>query len=247
MEKNVYEEMYWCEETYWWFVAKRKIILHLLNEVLPMHMDRKSVRVCDIGCGCGATAKALSREYHVCGFDASDDAIRFCKDRGVAVNKGELPDLIPFSENTFDVVLLLDVLEHIDNDVAAVKSAVSLLKAGGIMICTVPAYQLLWSAHDEVHHHRRRYSRRDFCRLLDLPRVKMIKCGYYCSLLFPLALIERILSKIIAAKTPRSDVPPIPKLVNAVLGKVFAFERFLLLRTSFPYGLSLIGVLQKET
>lgn len=121
MEKNLYDEMFRVEQTHWWFVAKRKIILYLLEKSLPSagHLQ-EDVHVCDLGCGCGcgcgATLVALKKIYKVTGMDSSSDAISYCKERGLNIQKGEIPSNVPYKENYYDAVLMLDVLEHVDND-----------------------------------------------------------------------------------------------------------------------------------
>ena len=246
MEQIVYEEMFSVEETHWWFVSKRKIILYLLEKMLPqMHVKREDCQVADLGCGCGATLKSLSRKYNVFGMDSSDYAVRFCREKRLEIQKGELPHDVPYEENKLDVILMLDVIEHITDDAEAMKKAFLLLKPGGILICTAPAYQWLWSMHDETHHHKRRYNKKDFSRLFRLPDGVMIVCSYYNTFLFPLALIDRLTYKLLNGKRRKTGVSSLPKILNTIFEKIFSFERFFLLKVRFPFGLSLIGVLQK--
>jgi SAM-dependent methyltransferase len=245
MERSVYEEMFRIEEIYWWFVAKRKIIIHLIKKTLPKtNFNQNKIDICDLGCGCGATLKALGQKYNVWGMDSSDNAVTFCKERGLEIQKGELPFNVPYEESRFDVILMLDVLEHIADDVNTVKKAISLLKPEGIIICTVPAYQWLWSVHDEIHHHKRRYSKKSFSVLFRLPDVVMLRCNYYNILLFPIAMFDRLKSKFSKKK---KSVRYNPRIVNTIFEKIFALERYLILRIPLPFGLSLIGVVQRKS
>jgi SAM-dependent methyltransferase len=248
MEQFVYEEMFSVEETHWWFVSKRKIVMYLIQKMLPrINVKREDCQIADLGCGCGATLKILSQEYHVSGMDSSNHAIEFCRQKGLEIQKGELPYDVPYHENKLDVVLLLDVIEHIEEDAETIKKAFSLLKPGGILICTAPAYQWLWSMHDETHHHKKRYNKKDFRRLFSLPSGVTIVCNYYNTFLFSLALIDRLTYKFLDGKRRKTGVSYLPKILNTLFEKIFSLERFFLLRVRFPFGLSLIGVLQKAT
>ncbi len=247
MDRTVYEEMFTIEETHWWFISKRNIVLYLIEKLLPKtKTNQEDYEIADIGCGCGATLNALSRRYHVFGMDSSDHAVKFCSEKGLSIQKGELPYDTPCEKNRLDAVLLLDVIEHITNDREAVKEAFALLKSGGILICTVPAYQWLWSMHDEMHHHKRRYSKKDFRRLLELSDAEPIVCGHYNAFLFPLALLERITSKFLRRKQPKAIIPQFPRTLNSILEKIFSLERFILQKVPLPFGLSLIGVIRKR-
>ena len=239
--------MFTIEETHWWFISKRNIILYLIEKLLPKtNANREDCQIADLGCGCGATLKALSRKYRVFGMDSSDHAVKFCSEKGLSIQRGELPHDIPYEKNKLDAVLLLDVIEHVTNDREAVKEAFSLLKSGGILICTAPAYQWLWSMHDEMHHHKRRYSKKDFCRLFELSDAESIVCGHYNAFLFPLALLERLTSKFLRRKRPRRTIHQFPGALNSILEKIFSLERFILQKVPLPFGLSLIGVVRKR-
>ena len=99
MDKLIYEEMFRIEETHWWFVARRKIITHLIEKMIPkLNHSKEKILICDLGCGCGAMLKVLSQKYNVYGMEASDDAIKFCRERGLNIQKGELPYDVPYEE-----------------------------------------------------------------------------------------------------------------------------------------------------
>jgi 2-polyprenyl-3-methyl-5-hydroxy-6-metoxy-1,4-benzoquinol methylase len=247
MDKLIYEEMFRIEETHWWFVARRKIITHLIEKMIPkLNHSKEKILICDLGCGCGATLKVLSQKYNVYGMEASDDAIKFCRERGLNIQKGELPHDVPYEENRFSVVLILDVLEHIADEDKAVKKAVSLLRPGGIVICTVPAYQWLWTRHDEIHHHKRRYTKKRISELFNTSsKILPVILTYYNTLLFPLALVERITSKIMNKKQNRPQISYPNKILNMIFEKIFGVERFLIPKITFPFGLSIIGIFQK--
>jgi len=177
--------------------------------------------------------------------DGSEQAVAFCAQRGVSAQIGELPDKIPLAKETFDAVLLLDVLEHLDDDRAALQTAAGLLKPGGIIVATVPAYQWLWSPRDEFHHHRRRYSRADFRGLLTLPQLRVEVLSHYNMWLFPPAAAVRLARRFLPREKSQADlhVPPAP--INLALHRIFGSERVLLGRVPLPFGLSLLAVARK--
>ncbi|MBI5894043.1 MAG: class I SAM-dependent methyltransferase [Deltaproteobacteria bacterium] len=249
MERLLYDEMFRIEESHWWFAARRKIIMHIIENILHnIKSEHQEITICDLGCGCGATLRALSKKYNVLGMDSSDDAIRFCRERGLIIQKGSLPYNIPYEENQFDVVLLLDVLEHIEEDEKALQKAVSLLKPTGIIIVTVPAYQWLWSPHDVFHHHKRRYDKKRLLKMfMSFPDMTPILLSYFNTLLFPLALIERTFSRFLKKKQETYLLPQPNRVINIIFEKIFALERLLIPRMNLPVGLSIIAIFQKGT
>jgi hypothetical protein len=132
------------------------------------------------------------------------------------------------------------VIEHIEEDDAALASIAAKLKPGGTFVMTVPAHQWMWSAHDVVNHHKRRYSKRALKRLVDASPLQLERIGYFNSLLFPLAVAERAASKLRGKGDADVKLPPAP--LNFALEKVFAAERYLVGRLPLPPGLSLFAV-----
>lgn len=240
MEAELYQQMFEQEQRHWWFRAKRRVVLSLLQRLVPAEGGRP--RVADIGCGCGATLLELGLHYDAVGIDGSPLAVEFSKRRGVTVVEGLLPDGIPFPPGTFDAVLMLDVLEHLDAPAAAARAAANLLKPGGIFLATVPAYQWLFSAHDQVHHHKRRYRRGELVTTLEDAGVTPIFSSYMNCSLFPLAAVARMLDRLrhnSSAKTLGLNIPPAP--VNWLFENLFAGEQHLLGRVRLPFGLSVIA------
>jgi SAM-dependent methyltransferase len=132
------------------------------------------------------------------------------------------------------------VIEHIDDDQAAIASIAKLLKPGGRFIMTVPAHQWMWSAHDVVNHHKRRYSKRRLKKLIEASPLKLERVGYFNSLLFPVAVAERLSSKLRGKEDVDLKLPP--AALNAALEESFAAERHLIARLPLPPGLSLFAV-----
>jgi 2-polyprenyl-3-methyl-5-hydroxy-6-metoxy-1,4-benzoquinol methylase len=267
MRDELYGEMFLMEQSHWWFQAKHKIVRELLGRYLGKEGgSRQSAagseekasalpatgnespaarpRIADLGCGCGMMLYQLKDEYEVTGLDGSEQAVAFSAQRGIRVHKGFLPSDVPLPRGQFDAVLMLDVLEHLEHDVESARVAAELLRPGGILICTVPAYQWLWSKRDEHHQHFRRYSAAQFRRLFEQPDLELELFSHLNTWLFPVAAAARLTAKVRNAHdTTDLHVPPAP--LNAALRELFASERHLLGRLPLPFGLSLAAVARK--
>jgi len=242
MREELYGEIFAAEQEHWWFVGRQRIVLHLLEHYLPRNSGTPC-KVADLGCGCGMMLLRLSEKYEPVGVDGSRHAIEFALRRGVTAKLGALPEDVPLSRESYDAVLMLDVLEHLKYDRASVEVAASLLKAGGILICTVPAHMWLWTKFDEDHHHFRRYSRRQFRSLFAAPSIRLELLSHLNAIMFAPAAMWRILAtKVFERDRARYlKLPPF----NSVLSSMFAFERRLLGKVPMPLGLSFIAVARK--
>ncbi len=159
---------------------------------------------------------------------------------GHEVADSALPELPGVPDRTYHLIALLDVLEHVDGDEAALRSIATKLAPGGSILVTVPAYQWMWSAHDEAHHHKRRYSRRGLRSVAEAAGLKVDRIGYFNSLLFPLAAAVRLAGKAVGKKESDDKVPPAP--LNRLFQSVFGLERHLVGRVPLPAGVSLFGI-----
>jgi SAM-dependent methyltransferase len=241
VEKKLYDEMYELEDRHWWFVSRQRIILDLLTRQLKLSAH---ARILDVGCGTGAVLADLSKRYEAYGTDTSELAVEYCRKRGLAnVYRCELEGF-PLEQLRFDLVTLLDVIEHVDDDVRMLRGASDRLAPGGRILVTVPAYQFLWGPHDVANHHKRRYTRDSLKRTMQSSGLTIEKISYMNFLLFPVALVQRLL----VARRPgdNGNMLHMPaKPLNTVLTFVFAFERQLLRMMSLPYGLSLLAIARK--
>ena len=238
MERVVYQEMAELDDRHWWYRARRQIIADLIRREaqLPAKAD-----ILEIGCGTGHNLAMLSSFGHVEGLELDDEARALSEKRlGRKVMSSPLPELAGVAERHYDMIGAFDVIEHIDDDRAALGSIATKLKAGGTFVMTVPAHQWMWSAHDVVNHHKRRYSRRSLRELIKGSPLQLKKIGYFNSLLFPLALAERAASKVRGKEDASVKLPPAP--LNIALETVFAAERYLVGRFPLPIGLSLFAV-----
>ena len=238
MERVVYQQMAELDDRHWWYRARRKIIAELIRR--EAHLP-DNAQILEIGCGTGHNLAMLSGFGHVEGLELDDEARALSEKRlGREVMSSPLPELAGVPDRHYDLIGAFDVIEHIDDDRAALASIATKLKSGGTFMMTVPAHQWMWSAHDAVNHHKRRYSRRSLKALIDGSPLELKRVGYFNSLLFPLALAERAASKLRGRK--EADVTLPPALLNNALEKVFAAERHLVGRLPLPPGLSLFAV-----
>lgn len=246
MEPSLYDEMFEVEEKHWWFSARRRIILYMLKLLSRRYGSfLGDIKVCDIGCGTGGTLKELQKSFDAVGMESDEAALKLCRARGVRAFKGELPGDIPFSRESFDFVLMLDVLEHLNDDQAAIREVVNLLKPGGIIICTVPAYQWLWTKHDEIFHHKRRYNKKILSGLFERLQLETVRLTYFNFFIFPVALSARaILGSLNVDLSMERKTPHF--IVNILFEKIFGTERFIIPYINFPFGLSLICVARRR-
>jgi 2-polyprenyl-3-methyl-5-hydroxy-6-metoxy-1,4-benzoquinol methylase len=242
MEDFLYLNSYEVEKKHWWFVARQRIIQDILQSRLKLPSRSK---VLDVGCGTGAILEMLATEFDAHGIDQSPLAIEFCKKRGLKNLHQCALEAFPQDTVDFDLVTFLDVIEHIDDDLAVLRLAHEILKPGGFALITVPAYKFLWSEHDEANHHKRRYGRAQLRGLLRSAGFTVKMISYYNTILFPLALFARLASKALKLSTRKAlDIPPRP--LNSILTWIFSFEKFFLRVAVFPFGLSIIALACKS-
>jgi len=244
MDSQLIEQMHAIGEHHWWFQARQQIILALLRRY---ERRQGPLTACDLGCGTGQMLKALAAQAFItCGMDPAPEAVEFARRRGAGdIRQGHLPDQIPFAGRHFDLVLLLDVLEHIVDDAAALARAAELVGRDGLLICTVPAGKFLWSARDARHGHQRRYNRAGLQRLFANRGLRIEKLSYFNTLLFPIAVAHRLLARLGGFDAAATDLAVPPRLVNQLLATLFATEKHLLSHANLPCGLSLLCLARK--
>jgi SAM-dependent methyltransferase len=241
VEEAFYRTVYEIEKTHWWCVARQRIVEDVIDRRIKLPAG---ARVLDIGCGTGAVLEALSARFEAYGTDTSQLAIELCGQRGLTNAFCCTLETFPRKELQFDLVILLDVVEHIDDDLAILRQAQRHLKAGGWAIVTVPAYQFLWGPHDVVNHHKRRYTRTGLQRVLQAAGFDLPMLSYFNTILFPAALAAWAAEKLVGVKAdPRPRVPPAP--LNALFTTAFSMEKYLLRGFALPYGLSLIALARR--
>ena len=243
MEAAAYQSLRDLQDRHWWFVGRRRIAASLIKRFVALPAQ---ARVLEAGCGYGGNLAMLGKLGEVHAFEFDDTArVHAAVLSGRAIGYGKLPDDIGFESDRFDLIALLDVLEHIDDDVNSLKALGNRLTPGGCLLLTVPAVPWLWSDHDVLHQHKRRYTKALLRQRLREAGLEPVRIGYFNSLLFPLALIQRLVSRLSGGGTSDHAVPPEP--VNAMLTWIFTLERNMVGRISFPIGLSLFAVARKRS
>ena len=238
MERIVYDTMAELDDRHWWYLARREVIAALIRR---RAQPPKGARLLEIGCGTGHNLAMLGEFGHVDALELDAAARAIAEKRlGRPVMGSPLPELGGVPERHYDFVGAFDVIEHIADDAAALASIAKRLKPGGTLVITVPAHQWMWSAHDKVNHHQRRYSKRTLARLFKQSPLKLDAIGYFNSLLFPLAVAQRLASRVSGSEDSDLSMPPAP--VNYLLERTFAAERLLIGRVPLPPGLSLFAV-----
>ena len=239
MDRSAYASMSAQEQDHWWFVARRTIIDSLVRNHVPLPSD---ARILEAGCGTGGNLAMLAQYGALDAMEYDADARALATARGLCrVEAGALPGAIGFEDARYNMIALLDVVEHIDEDEASLQALGTRLAPDGRILLTVPAAPWLWSDHDVLHHHKRRYTHEGLLEVIRAAGLKVEVSGYFNSLLFPIAVAQRVAHQLLRRNTPL-DARPSP-FVNAALQRVFASERHLIGRVPFPMGLSLYAIL----
>jgi len=238
MDAIAYRSLRELQDNHWWFVGRRRIITQLIHRFVQ---PRPRASILEAGCGYGGNLPMLGQFGDLDAFEFDDDARAHASELAMRpVAYGFLPDRVGFEDKRFDLIAMLDVLEHIEDDSNSLGALRERLASRGAILLTVPALPWLWSEHDELHHHKRRYTKASLERVLREAGFKPLSIGYFNSFLFPIALVQRMVSRITNGRH-RADTMP-PKVLNAILTNIFAFERYLIGRVRFPIGLSLYAV-----
>jgi SAM-dependent methyltransferase len=238
MERVIYDRMAELDELHWWYRARREVLAALIERTIKLP---KKARILEVGCGTGHNIQMLERFGNVDGIEIDPEARAFAEKRlGRKIATAPLPEMPGIKRGHYDLVAALDVVEHIDDDHAAIAGLASCIKPGGKLLVTVPAHQWMWSAHDELNHHKRRYSKRGLRQLIEASPLQLDAIGYFNSFLFPLAVGARLVAKATGRGGGDDSLPPKP--VNYAFERAFAAERRLIGRVPLPPGLSLFAV-----
>jgi len=249
MQQHTYAIMRRVEETHWWFAGRRQIIKSFLERLvadvkLENTSKDASLEILDVGCGTGANLEMLSEFGDASGVDISGEALMFCRERGLKKVKQGAAEALPFDDSSFDMVTGLDVVEHLDDDLAGLKEMRRVLRPRGHALVFVPAFMFLWVVHDDISHHRRRYT-------LDHIRGRMREAGFeverasYVNIsFFTPILVGRLLMRALRIR-PESENNITIGSLNGILGKLFGAESLALRYVNFPFGVSIICIARR--
>jgi SAM-dependent methyltransferase len=224
---------------HWWFIGRRAILLAEMARWLP----RRRCRVAELGCGSGGLLEALGRFGSAVGVEADPALLETARQRGLDCRPGSLPSDVPLPPGEWDAVCLFDVLEHLDDESAALGACGRLLAPGGLLFVAVPAYAWLWSRHDELLGHRRRYTSPRLRRVVEAAGLLVERVSYFNALLAAPIIAVRLLRRALRRDGHDLSRPPAP--LNRLLAAVFSVEARLLRRRSLPFGVSLLLVARR--
>jgi 2-polyprenyl-3-methyl-5-hydroxy-6-metoxy-1,4-benzoquinol methylase len=238
MERIVYDRMAELDERHWWYRARRDILGDLIRREIRLPAG---ARILEVGCGTGHNLPMLGAFGHVDAIEIDEAARDIASLRlGHPVMNAPLPELEGVRPEAYDLIAMLDVLEHVEADREALVSLASKLRPGGRILITVPAHPWMWSAHDVVNHHHRRYTRRALRAVVADAELKLEMMSWFNSLLFPLAAAARVAGRISGKEDSDDKLPPAP--INSLFEAVFGLERYAIGRVPFPPGVSLAAI-----
>ena len=238
MERIVYDRMAEVDQLHWWYRARRDILSDLIRRKVRPPAE---ARILEIGCGTGHNLAMLGAFGKVDAIEVDAAARSLASARlGRAVMDSPLPGLSGVEDGAYDLIAILDVLEHIEKDRAALVGMASKLKPGGRILITVPAHPWMWSAHDVVNHHKRRYTRRTLRKVVAEAGLKLDMLTWFNSLLFPLAAAARVAGRLTGREDGDDKLPPKP--VNKLFEAIFGLERYAIGRLPLPPGVSLAAI-----
>lgn len=239
MEISTYAIEAQVEATHWWFTGRRR----LLGRMIAAFGLPADARILDIGTSTGTNLRMLRdlgfSRYE--GLDMSDEAVRWCADKGYGkVTRGDACAL-PFPDASFDLVLATDIIEHVDDDVLALGEIRRVLKPGGRVLVTVPAFPILWGLQDEIGHHKRRYRMAELVTRIGQADLVVHRRFHFNYLLFlPILLARRIIA-VFGMRLQNENEVNSP-LINRVLSWVFRFDVWTAPKVKPPFGVSCLAV-----
>jgi SAM-dependent methyltransferase len=238
MDREIYDRMAEIDGEHWWFTARRRIVAALIEKQTPL---KPVAHILEVGAGTGSNLAMLQRYGTVEAIEPDDKARALASRRGgIDVWGGLLPDGVPLVDGRYDLIVLLDVLEHIPDDAGTLRVLAKKLAPGGRLLLTVPSTPWLWSAHDVAHHHQRRYTAGALRKVLAGNGFRLRHMSHFNSILFPAIVGARALGKITGREGGDDAMPPAP--LNSLLSGLFAAERHWVVRAKLPFGVSLLAV-----
>ena|SRR5436190_7734513 len=243
MQAHHYPILYQVEETHWWYLGRRRIIQSLVEQILPM-LNNHNPRILDVGCGTGANLKMLSAFGKADGVDISEQAVDFCRERGLNSVKLGAAEELPYENASFELVTALDVVEHLDDDVAGLREMRRVLGRDGRLLLFVPAFMFLWGVQDDVSNHRRRYTLPHLLRVVEEAGFS-IEWSSYANISFfmPVLLVRSVMRWLSLSAATEYGINI--SLMNGPFSWLFGAERFVLKRGRLPFGVSAVCIARR--
>lgn len=244
MDASYFARLSELEEGHWWHATRRALVVDQLQQL--MAGDWLTPRILDLGCGTGRLLMDLAALGQAIGVELSEDALALCRSRGhMNVIKATLLEL-PLADESIDLVTALDVLEHIQDDRAALRQCYRVLRPGGAMIILVPAHPWLWSLQDEVSHHCRRYTRRSLADAVTAANFCIERLTYINGLLLPVVVLGRLWLRVLLRFRDIPDENDLhPAWANGLLRRIFHAEIPIVRRRDLPAGASLLCIAKR--
>ena len=244
MQEHTYSIMYEVEGKHWWFVGRRKIIAGFVEKICR-DIGKRRPRILDVGCGTGANLQMLANFGVAEGVDVSSGALDFCRARGLSKVKQGAAEALPYEDASFDLVTGLDVVEHLDDDIAGLGEMRRVLRPGGRALLFVPAFMFLWGVQDDISHHRRRYTIPELRERLSEAGLTVERATYANITFFLPILFGRLLMRVTGIR-PASENNITIGALNGLLGWIFGAESWWLQKMSFPFGVSIVCVARRD-
>jgi SAM-dependent methyltransferase len=245
MMEHTYPILFRVEQSHWWHIGRRRIIAGFVEDICRRVSDRRP-RILDVGCGTGANLIMLSKYGDAEGVDVSEDALAFCRERGLDKVRLGAAEELPYEDETFDLVTALDVVEHMDNDLAGLSEMQRVLRPGGRVLLFVPTFMFLWGVQDDVSNHRRRYRLPQLQRVLEQAGLEIERTTYANITFFLPILLVRKLMRLTGIKTESENTINVPAL-NGLLGRLLGAESMILRYVNLPFGVSGLCVAKKPS
>ena len=236
MKEHTYPIMFRVEQAHWWYSGRRKILAGFVEEICRNVTDRRP-RILDVGCGTGANLLMLSKYGAAEGVDISEDALAFCRERGLDQVRLGAAEELPFDDGIFDLVTAFDVVEHMDDDLAGLSEMRRVLRPGGRVLLFVPTFMFLWGLQDEVSNPRRRYRLPELRRVLAQAGFEIERTTYANITFFLPILLVRTLMRLTGMKAATENNINVPAL-NGILGRLLGAESWILRYMNLPFGVS---------
>lgn len=236
------------EKTHWWFTARKEILETVINKIIRKRKYDLPLTILNVGPAGGSTSLMLQRFGTVKSLEFDDDFFDYCKNViKLDVDKGSITDL-PYNDESFDIACAFDVIEHVEDDKKAMDELKRVVKKGGMVLITVPAFKFLWSQHDEVNHHFRRYTTKGISQLAKNSNLSPFYSTYFNFFLFFPILTARMIGKLKPVNNNKSDFDKfqMSKLSNKILYAIFKIEKWIIFPMKLNIGVSIFSAFIDE-